>query len=158
MFTGRAFSDRALAELAGRLLAPRVQLAVFGAHLRGQPLNAQLVAAGGTFVAEVRTAPAYRLYALATEPPKPGLVRVEQADPVSPGACIEGELWSLPAAGFATLVASVPQPMAIGRVSLSGGGSVPGFLCEPSAVVGAKDITASGGWRAYRTRDDGCRE
>ncbi|ACU72631.1 allophanate hydrolase [Catenulispora acidiphila DSM 44928] len=155
MFTGRAFSDRALAELAGRLLSPRVELAVFGAHLRGQPLNAQLVAAGGTFVADIRTAAEYRFYALATDPPKPGLVRVAGVAPgvapavVPEGASISGELWSLPAAGFATFVASLPQPMTIGRVSLSDGGTAPGFLCEPSAVVGAADITASGGWRAH---------
>lgn len=181
MFTGRAFSDRALADLAERLLAPRLRLAVFGAHLRGQPLNAHLVAAGGTFVADVRTAAEYRLYALATDPPKPGLVRVgpgagvcaapesaasaAEATPASKGASIDGELWSLPAAGFATFVASLPQPMTIGRVSLSDGGSAPGFLCEPSAVAGATDITSCGGWRAHlrdaqaqAARDNGSRE
>ena len=146
MFTGRAFSDRALAELAERLLAPRLELAVFGAHLRGQPLNAQLVAAGGTFVADIRTAAEYRLYALATDPPKPGLVRTA---PAPEGASVSGELWSLPAAGFATFVASLPQPMTIGRVSLSDGGTAPGFLCEPQAVVDATDITTLGSWRAY---------
>ncbi|MFE7935735.1 hypothetical protein ACFU6S_44870, partial [Streptomyces sp. NPDC057456] len=26
---------------------------------------------------------------------------------------------------------------------------VPGFLCEPSALTDAEDITAYGGWRAY---------
>ena len=146
MFTGRAFSDRALAALAEGLAAPRVDLAVFGAHLRGQPLNAQLVAAGGTFVADVRTSADYRLYRLATEPAKPGLVRV---GPGEAGAAIDGELWSLPAAGFATFVARLPPPMTIGSVSLDGGGSVPGFLCEPVAVAGAVDITARRGWRAY---------
>jgi allophanate hydrolase len=146
MFTGRAFSDRALAALAERLAAPRVDLAVFGAHLRGQPLNAQLVAAGGTFVAEVRTSADYRLYRLATTPAKPGLVRV---GPGQDGAAIHGELWSLPAAGFATFVASLPPPMTIGSVSLEDGGSVPGFLCEPVAVADATDITGSRGWRAH---------
>jgi allophanate hydrolase len=155
MFTGRAFSDRALATLAELLLSPRLNLAVFGAHLRGQPLNAQLVAAGGTFVADVRTAAEYRLYALATVPPKPGLVRVGPSDgasgatPASGGASIGGELWSLPASGFATFVASLPRPMAIGTVSLTDGSTVPGFLCEPLAVAGAADITASGSWRAH---------
>jgi len=164
MFTGRAFSDRALADLAERLLAPRLGLAVFGAHLRGQPLNAQLVAAGGTFVADVRTAAEYRLYALPTDPPKPGLVRVGPGAGTS-AAAIDGELWSLPAAGFGTFVASLPQPMTIGRVSLSDGSTAPGFLCEPSAVVGATDITSSGGWRehlrdaeAESARDNGSRE
>jgi allophanate hydrolase len=154
MFTGRAFSDRALATLAELLLSPRQNLAVFGAHLRGQPLNAHLVAAGGTFVADIRTAAEYRLYALATDPPKPGLVRVGPSDgapeaPTRDGASIGGELWSLPGAGFAMLVASLPQPMAIGTVSLTDGSMVPGFLCESLAVVGAADITASGSWRAH---------
>lgn len=148
MFTGRADSDPALAALAERLLAPRLNLAVFGAHLRGQPLNAQLVVAGGSFVADVATSAEYRLYALATMPPKPGLVRVPPTSPLA-GSSIVGELWSLPAAGFATFIASLPQPMAIGSITLSDGTSVSGFLCEPLAVADATDITASGGWRAH---------
>jgi allophanate hydrolase len=150
MFTGRAHSDPALASLAERLLAPRLNLAVFGAHLRGQPLNSQLVSAGGTYVTDVATSPDYELHALATEPPKPGLVRVGGATAGSSGgASVAGELWSLPAAGFGTFVASLPQPMAIGSVALADGTSVPGFLCEPAALAGAKDITAHGGWRDY---------
>ena len=82
-------------------------------HLRGQPLNHQLVSAGATFAASVRTAASYRLHALATEPPKPGLERVEDA-----GASIAGEVWRLPAAGFAAFVAALPAPMAIGTVEL----------------------------------------
>lgn len=144
MLTGSAFADRRLATLAGAFLAPSVELMVVGAHLRGQPLNAQLVAAGGSFVREVTTAPTYRLYALDTVPPKPGLVRSDA------GAAIAGEVWRLPAAGFGTFVAALPAPMAIGTVSLADGSAVTGFLVEPYAVAGAEDITAFGGWRAYR--------
>ncbi|WP_031261378.1 allophanate hydrolase-related protein, partial [Curtobacterium sp. B18] len=75
MLTGPAFTDRRLAALAAAFAAPTVDLLVVGAHLRDQPLNGQLVAAGGTFVRAARTAPDYRLYALDTVPPKPGLVR-----------------------------------------------------------------------------------
>jgi allophanate hydrolase len=57
-----------------------VLLAVVGAHLRGQPLHLQLVEAGARFVASTSTSDDYRLYALpATEPRKPGLVRVGRA-------------------------------------------------------------------------------
>ncbi|MFZ8307889.1 allophanate hydrolase-related protein, partial [Staphylococcus aureus] len=87
------------------ILAPSVDLLVVGAHLRGQPLNHQLVAAGGTFVAEVETAAQYRLYALDTVPPKPGLARVAEG-----GAAIAGEVWRLPAAGFGRFVAELPAP------------------------------------------------
>jgi len=143
MLTGAAFDDRLLAALAARLAAPVLDLVVVGAHLTGQPLNHQLVAAGATFGEAVATAPHYRLHALDTTPPKPGLVR-------SPGdgASIAGELWRVPAAGFATFVAALPQPMTVGPVDLHDGRRVTGFLCEPAALAGARDITATGGWRA----------
>lgn len=160
MFTGAPHSDAALADLAARFAAPPVQVAVFGAHLRGQPLNRQLVGLGGAFAEDVRTAPEYRLLALRTVPAKPGLVRIGAGTSSSPststgpgtaqGASIAGELWRLPAAGFAELVATLPHPMAIGPVALADGRTVPGFLCEPAALDDAEDITAAGGWRAHR--------
>ncbi len=145
MLTGAPFADRTLAQLAERVIAPPVDLLVVGAHLRGQPLNHQLIAAGGTFVAEVQTSPDYRLYALATTPPKPGLARVD-----GDGESIEGEVWRLPAAGFGRFVVSLPEPMGIGSARLADGSSVAGFLCESVALAGARDITEFGGWRAFR--------
>ncbi|MBO3664870.1 allophanate hydrolase [Microbacterium stercoris] len=144
MLTGAPFADRTLAEIARRIAAPDIEILVVGAHLRDQPLNAQLVAQGGSFVAEVQTAPEYRLHALPTAPPKPGLRRVPED-----GVAIAGEVWRLPAAGFGSFVASLPQPMTIGQVKLADGTSVAGFLCEPVAVDAAPDISASGGWRAH---------
>ncbi|MDG9706736.1 allophanate hydrolase [Streptomyces sp. DH10] len=163
MFTGPAFSDRALAALAERLANPGLDLFVVGAHLTGQPLNAQLVQAGGTLVGPARTAGGYRLYALATEPPKPGLVRAPEGGPgagTGPGRAagvdggagrgIEGEIWRLPASGFGAFTTAVPAPMTIGTVELADGRQVSGFLVEPYAVEGAPDITGFGGWRAYQ--------
>jgi allophanate hydrolase len=40
--------------------------------------------------------------------------------------------------------------MGIGKVTLAGGSTHPGFLCEAYALEGAEDITGYGGWRAYR--------
>ena len=77
MLTGPAGSDARLAEIAARCDQADVDLLVVGAHLSGQPLNHELLAAGGTLLGPAATAPAYRLYALDTQPPKPGLVRVE---------------------------------------------------------------------------------
>ena len=89
--------------------------------------------------------PAYRLYALAsTQPPKPGLVR----DPDG-GAAIRVEVWSLTPEGFGRFVAGVPSPLCIGTVELADGRSVHGFLCEPAALRGAREITSFGGWIAY---------
>ncbi|MFJ8632365.1 allophanate hydrolase [Streptomyces sp. NPDC093568] len=150
MFTGPAFSDRALAALAERFADPGLDLFVVGAHLTGQPLNAQLVAAGGTLVGPAHTADRYRLHALATEPPKPGLVRLAGTRTNGGrGVGIEGEIWRLPAAGFGTLTAAVPAPMTVGTVELSDGRQISGFLVEPYAVEDAPDITGFGGWRAY---------
>jgi allophanate hydrolase len=124
----------------------RVELAVVGAHLRGQPLNHQLSNRGARFVTAAETAPFYRLYHLAkTTPPKPGLVRVEEAV----GHGIEVEVWSLEGGAFGDFVNEVPPPLAIGTVELASGKKVKGFVCEPRALADAKDITAYGGWRPY---------
>jgi allophanate hydrolase len=146
MLTAPAFSDRMLADLANRFTQAPHDIFVVGAHLAGQPLNHQLVAAGGSLVDRACTAPTYRLHALATVPPKPGLVRV---GPGEGGTSIEGEVWRLPAAGFGAFVDAVPAPMAIGTVRLDNGRDVTGFLVEPHAVGAAPDISHLGGWRSY---------
>jgi allophanate hydrolase len=145
MVTGPAGSDGRLAEIAA-LPDAAVELLVVGAHLAGQPLNHELLAAGGVLAGPAATAPEYRLYALGTTPPKPGLVRGEG------GASIAGEIWRLPTAGFARFMAALAAPMAIGRVRLEHGQEVLGFVCEPAALAGATDITGYGGWRAWLAR------
>ena len=132
--------------------AARISLAVCGAHLRGQPLNKQLTECDAHLVAERTTATAYRFYALDTQPPKPGLVRVAPGS--ADAAAIEVEVWSLDPVAFANFVDAIPQPLCIGRVVLDDGSNVAGFLCEPAALAGALDITSYGGWRAYRQAAD----
>ena len=168
---GPAFSDGRLALLGDRLhradpaarvagtarplsateaLAPeeadsdRVVVAVVGAHLSGMPLNGQLTGRGGRLLRTAFTSAGYSLYALAgTVPPKPGLVR----DGGRGG--IELELWELSVPAFGSFVAAIPAPLGIGTLLLSDGTSVQGFVCEPHALAGARDITDHGGWRAY---------
>jgi len=124
-----------------------ITLAVVGAHLRGQPLNHQLVDRSARFVGATTTADCYRLFALRTDPPKPGLVRVHGGD-VS-GRPIDVEVWELGVEAFGSFVAEVPGPLAIGRVRLADGSETPGFVCESIALEDAVEITAFGGWRAY---------
>ena len=143
MFVGAANDDLKLAALA-LLPGSRVPIVVVGAHLRGQPLNHELTSRGGRFVSEVSTSASYRLYALDTVPPKPGLVRV-----ASGGVPIAAEVWDLPVRGFGEFVARVPSPLTIGKVELADGTSASGFLCEPAATEGAEDISATGGWLAH---------
>ena len=157
MLTGPAGSDARLAEIAAQCNQADVDLLVVGAHLSGQPLNHELLAVGGTLLGPAATTSAYRLFALDTQPPKPGLVRVEPLAAAEAevsaggqaGASITGEVWRLPAVGFARFMAGLAVPMAIGRVCLDDGRDVLGFLCEPAAVRGAADITRFGGWRAW---------
>ncbi len=164
---GPAFADAALAALADalhhalgagagiskavpqtRLPAPKpeVTIVVAGAHLSGMVLNHELTALDARLVATTRTAPDYKLFALATTPPKPGLAHC----PGFAGAGIAVEVWALTAEAFGKFVAALPAPMGIGKVTLADGSIHPGFLCEAYALEGAEDITPYGGWRAYR--------
>ncbi|SLM64295.1 MULTISPECIES: allophanate hydrolase [Dickeya] len=121
-----------------------VRLAVVGAHLRGMPLNHQLVSRNAVWVEETSTSADYRLYALAnTVPAKPGLVKTGQGQPITV------ELWDIPLARFGEFVAEIPSPLGIGSITLADGRCVKGFICEPAALQGAQDITAFGGWRSY---------
>ncbi|MFC1407859.1 allophanate hydrolase [Streptacidiphilus sp. N1-12] len=159
MLIGRPHTEARLGLVARLLQRPApVRLAVVGAHLSGEPLNPQLLALGARLVAATATAAEYRLHALPTTPPKPGLVRVAPDGATAgagAGAAIEAEVWELPAEGLGRLLADLPSPMTLGRVRLADGSTVPGFLCEPAALAAAPDITRYGGWRAYLTAQRG---
>lgn len=167
-FVARAHDDAALLALARAWLgetqeasapdtrvepqstdAATVRVAVVGAHLSGEPLNVQLTERNATLVATTTTAPAYRLYALpiatAGTPVKPGLVRVSDG-----GTAIEVEVWDMPVAAYGSFVTGIRAPLGIGTLTLADGSVVQGFLCESAALAGAEDISAYGGWRAYR--------
>ncbi|OWJ98394.1 allophanate hydrolase [Pseudomonas sp. A46] len=122
-----------------------VRVAVVGAHLSGMPLNFQLTRRDAVLVEQTTSAAQYRLYALpGTVPPKPGLARVAED-----GAEIIVELWDIPQARFGEFVAEIPPPLGIGNLQLADGRWVKGFICEPYALEGARDITGFGGWRAF---------
>ena len=55
----------------------------------------------------------------------------------------------MPVRRFGEFVADVPAPLAIGTLEVEDGSWVKGFVCEPAALEGAKDISQYGGWRAY---------
>jgi allophanate hydrolase len=134
-----------LAPLPARAGADDIAIAVVGAHLSGMALNGELMALNGQLLETAVTAPDYKLYALDTTPPKPGMLRVEPGK----GSAIELEIWTLTAAAFGKFVAAVPPPLSIGTVRLADGRSVKGFIVEAAALDGARDISAFGGWRAY---------
>lgn len=150
------FRDGVIADLAARFLdvpsaetwpesggAPLTELAVFGAHLRGQPLEHQLTGRGARWAGRITTAPHYRLYALDTVPPKPGLTRVEEG-----GAPIVGERWLLSPAALGEFLAELPAPMLLGKVELDDGRWITGFGCDHTAPTQGRDITEYRGWLA----------
>ncbi|TNC22631.1 allophanate hydrolase-related protein [Amycolatopsis alkalitolerans] len=148
----RPFEDQVALDLAAYLNAEQlrnpypgtgVDLVVFGAHLRGQPLNPRLVELGARFREQVRTAGRYRMVALPTSPPEPGIL------PAAEGAPLTGERWTISPAGFDGFRVGVPGPMTLGEIELEDGTTAAGFPCAPPGAAGARDITEFGDWRAY---------
>src|SRR5207249_4997152 len=122
-----------LAALPVTASGDEIAIAVVGAHLSGMALNGELQVLGGRLLEATTTAPDYRLYALDTTPPKPGILRVD----AGAGHSIKLELWALSAAAFGKFVAAIPPPLGIGTVKLADGRGVKGFVVEPAAVSGA---------------------
>ena len=155
-----AWMDRALLELGGkyeRALSRNVpavsadgfdeiHVVVCGAHLEGMPLNWQLTDRGGRLVSDGKTLPCYRMYLVPAGvglPERPALVRVDD------GVAIETETWALSTEAFGDFVSKIPSPLGIGKVLMEDGKSLPGFIAEPIAAVGARDISEFGGWRGW---------
>jgi len=138
-------SQPPLASLPAGVRGDEIAIAVVGAHLSGMVLNSELKALGGRLLEQARTAPDYRLYALDTTPPKPGMLRVQ----AGAGSSIELEVWALSAAAFGKFVAAIPSPLSIGTVRLADGRGVKGFIVEPADIGDARDISAFNGWRAF---------
>jgi allophanate hydrolase len=136
-----------LATVPAGLSGDEIAIAVVGAHLSGMALNNELKALGGRLLEAASTAPDYKLYALDTSPPKPGMLRVAAGT----GSSIELELWALAAASFGKFVAAIPPPLSIGTLRLADGRGVKGFIVEAADINGARDISAFGGWRAFVT-------
>jgi allophanate hydrolase len=124
--------------------ADSIEVALFGAHMRGLPLNGDVVALGGKYVRSIETAANYRCFLLPGAIPRPGVLRVGKG-----GTSIEAEIWSMPPDGFGRFVASIPPPLGFGTIILSDASQVKGFLVEAHATIGARDISSFGGWRAY---------
>jgi allophanate hydrolase len=122
-----------------------VVLAVAGAHLRGEALEHEVLECGGRWQATTRTAARYALCLVADDPPRPGLVRT-----AGTGAAIEVDLWALPPDGWARFVARGVPGLAVGRVELGDGTTVPGFVATADDTTVRPDLTPFGGWRAWR--------
>ncbi len=152
----RAFEDQVALDVAATLLsappdAPPyagggVPVVLFGAHMRGLPLNHQIVSLGGRFSRSVTTAPRYRMHAVPGPVERPG---VSEASGAEAGAAIGGELWLLSTAALGSLVATITHPMTLGPLELDDGSIVTGFGCSSPS---GDDITHFGSWRDFLAR------
>lgn len=120
-----------------------VLLAVNGTLMRGLELNSNMLAVGATFVREVQTEPAYRLWSINDR--HPAMVRVKTG-----GVAVAAEVWAVPPEGLASILLKEPPGLSIGKVTLADGSEVLGVLGEPILCEGQKEITQFGGWRAYK--------
>lgn len=59
------------------------------------------------------------------------------------------ETWSLSTEAFGDFVSKIPGPLGIGKVLLSKGVEISGFIAEPRAMRDARDLSEFGGWRGY---------
>lgn len=118
------------------------EIAVCGLHMRGYPLEKQMLEFGATFLRKEVTAENYQFIKLPTEPAKPGLIKRKFG-----GNAIELEIWEMPLSSFGEFAALVPSPLGIGKVELQDGTEVPGFICEGYAAEDAEDISDAGSWR-----------
>lgn len=147
---GKAFDDFKLLDVAEKVspfLEKKIEFAVCGAHLKGEPLHDQL--ANADFIESTRTAAKYQMVAF-------------QDGSISKPALIPGgnksfyvEAYALNAAEFGTFTKQIPAPLAMGSIELQNGTFIPGFIGDSSIPAklldgSAKDISEFGDWRKFK--------
>lgn len=152
-----AFEDQLALDVAHRFLGqPRTQrvddrgilLLAVGAHMRGLPLEKDLLARGACFEEAVQTAARYQLVAMPGQPPRPGMLPADGGT----GVAVEGELWRISPAGLGDLLTTLPPALSLGEVTLADGRKVIGFRADSVLAGQTEDISAYGGWRHYLAR------
>lgn len=145
---GKAFDDFKLLDVAEKV-APffesKIPFAVCGAHLKGEVLHDEISHA--EFLESARTAPEYRMFAFSDgKTQKPALLAGGEKD-------FYVELYAMNAADFGRFVAQIPAPLGIGKIKLSDGRLVSGFIgdssIEDAEKFSVQDISELGDWRKF---------
>ena len=93
----------------------------------------------------MKKSPNYHLFKLnGFTPARPGLLRVAKD-----GSAIALEVWQLPIESYGKFVATIPEPLCIGCITLIGGSKVQVFLCEYFAIENAQNISNFEGWSGF---------
>lgn len=146
---GKAFDDFKLFDVAEKvapLFESKIVFAVCGAHLKGEALHDEISHA--EFLESARTAQEYRMFAISDgKIQKPAILAGGKND-------FYVELYAMNAADFGKFVAQIPTPLGIGKIKLSDGRFVSGFIGDSSILENAEkfsvqDISGLGDWRKY---------
>jgi hypothetical protein len=135
--------------LLDRSDANEYRLAVVGAHLSGMALNHQLIDCGARFIRATKTAPGYRLYALETTPPKPGLVKEIGTNPSQQTASIALEIWSLTPTAFAAPALQRVWPALVSQIIIVMLGSAVCGQISTEELSYAANLIQSRNFRAF---------
>lgn len=118
-----------------------------GEGMRGGAVHANL--AGEPFLGEATTAPRYRFFSVRDE--FPGVVDVGSDE----GGAVAGELYDVELRTLLDrFLPGEPGELELGVVELSDGRAVLGMVLRPEERDRHRDITAFGGWRAFRASSD----
>jgi hypothetical protein len=123
-----------------------------GGGMRGGSLHHLL--GGAPLVAEIRTAPLYRLYSVGDLYPALQLA-AESPEPGTAGSAIAGEVYDLPLDLLRDdLLPAEPPELELGVIKLSDGTAALGLILRrPCPVLNDLiDISRFGGWRSYLSR------
>lgn len=146
---GKAFDDFKLLDVAEKVVPffeTKIPFAVCGAHLKGEALHEELSQA--EFLGSAKTASEYRMFAISDgKIQKPALLAGGKNS-------FYVELYAMNASDFGRFVAKIPAPLGIGKVKLSDGRSVSGFIGDTSILKNAEkfvvqDISELGDWRKF---------
>ncbi len=119
------------------------ELFLNGEGMRGGSVHASI--APYPFLGEVATAPRYRFHAIRDE--FPGLVDLGPGN----GAAITGELYDVPLRVLLDeFLPGEPPELELGVIELADGRAVLAVQLRPDERDRHRDISAFGGWHAYR--------
>ena len=119
--------------------------------MRGMSSHHVMIDADAEFIREDATQPVYRLWSIDDQ--FPAMVRVSEG-----GVSITLEVYALNTEGFVAVLQREPVGLSVAHVQLLGGDNLLGVVGEPILCEQRREITAYGGWRAYRQSLSSLRE
>lgn len=161
---GRAFDDFKLLDVADKVKSylmqdendcdEKIQIAVCGAHLKGEPLHFQLQNA--EFICATKTASEYKMFAFEDKGiKKPALIYAKSLGENEKGNSFYVEIYAMTANDFSKFIQQISSPLSIGKLKLENGENILGFVGDTQILDSAQfknalDISEFGDWRKFK--------